>query len=311
MMEVTLSDGSFVAFVPGEFKKFKGLRIPGSVLSQHSSKLFTIYKFDYDQPLFHYSLLHFHCPKATSFTIRSHASFLRFHTVVQGELQWEVPQSPAQHLQAGAVIPHNTKVYRITLPPGETIFFVVSVTSELIAQTAGGEQLIPGKAVMMSPAMQAILQRIFNNPYDSVSRKGLYDISTRELLFHHIATPDFVYEDVYLAKERSTVYAAAQLIASDLGVHYTIAELAQRMNSNVKVIKRGFQRIYGMGPFEYRLQLKMELAQQLLSSTDKMIKEIALDAGYDDSTAFVREFRNQFGISPRLWRLKSRGMGEE
>jgi AraC-like DNA-binding protein len=52
---------------------------------------------------------------------------------------------------------------------------------------------------------------------------------------------------------------------------------------------------------------RMEMAQDLLASTDQSVKAIALTVGYQDPSSFVRQFRLQFGLPPCKWRALDAG----
>lgn len=60
----------------------------------------------------------------------------------------------------------------------------------------------------------------------------------------------------------------------------------------------------------YTTKIRMENADRLLLSTQKSVKEIALDCGYDDYFYFCRVFRDYYGCTPTQ-RRSGTGAGDE
>ena len=67
---------------------------------------------------------------------------------------------------------------------------------------------------------------------------------------------------------------------------------------------RGFKRYFGKSPYEYRMQLRMDMACNLLRHTPLRIKEIADRLAFSDPYSFSDSFRRHLGVSPREYRLQ-------
>jgi AraC-like DNA-binding protein len=78
-----------------------------------------------------------------------------------------------------------------------------------------------------------------------------------------------------------------------------LVELANKFNmsrsSFIRLIKNEFQ----MSPNEYILKLKMTKAMVKLTTTSKLVKEIATELGYPDPLYFSRVFKKYHKITPR------------
>ena len=70
-------------------------------------------------------------------------------------------------------------------------------------------------------------------------------------------------------------------------------------------IKR-FKANYGITPYEYQIQAKINTAQNLLRSSYLPIAEIAAMVGYSDPQYFSNLFKKRTGLSPRQYRNKQR-----
>ena len=64
-----------------------------------------------------------------------------------------------------------------------------------------------------------------------------------------------------------------------------------------------FRDRFGMSPSEYIINLRMNVACQLLKSTDMTVKQIAAAVGYSDPHFFSKLFKKKTGSSPREYRL--------
>ena len=63
-----------------------------------------------------------------------------------------------------------------------------------------------------------------------------------------------------------------------------------------------FRRYVGRPPQDFLLQCRMSRASQQLRDRGRRIKDIAIEAGYDDPGQFSRAFKKQMGLSPRAFR---------
>jgi AraC-like DNA-binding protein len=91
---------------------------------------------------------------------------------------------------------------------------------------------------------------------------------------------------------------AKNLIEKNLHFHYTIQELAKEIGMNEWKLKKGFKQVFGMGPFEYLVNARMEKAKSLLSETKKSLKQIARSLGYKYPNNFITAFEKKFEQSP-------------
>ncbi|HLJ48793.1 MAG TPA: AraC family transcriptional regulator [Bryobacteraceae bacterium] len=65
---------------------------------------------------------------------------------------------------------------------------------------------------------------------------------------------------------------------------------------------RTFEALTGSTPHQYLLRTRLREAAMRLAGSSSKILEIALDCGFGDVSNFNREFRAEFGVSPRGYR---------
>lgn len=84
----------------------------------------------------------------------------------------------------------------------------------------------------------------------------------------------------------------------------TIESLAKHNNVNRNRLSYVFRRHAGMGPAEYVLKYRINMAQEMLFTSDAPVQQIAQTVGIADPFYFSRVFKKQFGVSPTEYRAK-------
>lgn len=82
----------------------------------------------------------------------------------------------------------------------------------------------------------------------------------------------------------------------------TLNQLSSYFNYSTSRFSHLFKQKTGYAPIDYFIQLKMQKASQQLDFTEKSVKEIASDMGFDDPYYFSKRFRKIFGMSPSQYR---------
>ena len=69
-----------------------------------------------------------------------------------------------------------------------------------------------------------------------------------------------------------------------------------------RAFERQFQATFHLTPHRFLRKLRLRIASRALMETDKSLADIALQCGFADQSHFSREFRRQFGRTPREYR---------
>jgi AraC-like DNA-binding protein len=93
-----------------------------------------------------------------------------------------------------------------------------------------------------------------------------------------------------------------RIINSNLEKEISIEELAGKVNLNRTTLQKIFKEMYGLTINEYRTKSRIQLAKNLLTSTDLSITEIAGRCGYTNASKFSEVFKRNEGILPKNWR---------
>lgn len=81
--------------------------------------------------------------------------------------------------------------------------------------------------------------------------------------------------------------------------------LAKREHTTEKYLIRVFKAKYGITPYAYLIQKRMEAAEELLRTTELSVKDIAAKLTFSDSNYFSRAFKKHTGLSPVAYRRQN------
>jgi transcriptional regulator GlxA family with amidase domain len=82
----------------------------------------------------------------------------------------------------------------------------------------------------------------------------------------------------------------------------TNRHLASLSNMSLRAFERQFRAAFHLTPQKFLRKLRLRIATRALMYTDESLSAIALKCGFADQSHFSREFRRQFGRTPREYR---------
>ena len=107
----------------------------------------------------------------------------------------------------------------------------------------------------------------------------------------------------WLAAIGDPIVSRALKLVHDDPVHdWSVDELARQANTSRSVLGDRFRALLGQSPIRYLVEWRMQLAAELLRSTDLKLAAVAERAGYGSEAAFSRAFNRHLGQSPAQWR---------
>jgi AraC-like DNA-binding protein len=79
-------------------------------------------------------------------------------------------------------------------------------------------------------------------------------------------------------------------------------QLAGVSKMSLRAFERQFLASFHLTPQKYLRKLRLRIASRALIYTSESLSEVALSCGFADQSHFTREFRRQFGRTPRAYR---------
>jgi AraC-like DNA-binding protein len=84
-----------------------------------------------------------------------------------------------------------------------------------------------------------------------------------------------------------------------------LKSMAQKHNVSYSYFRKMFKKYTGVSPRQYHLQLQIMRAKELLISSDKSIKEISYELGFQSIFYFSNMFKKKEGTTPSAYRNKN------
>jgi len=81
-----------------------------------------------------------------------------------------------------------------------------------------------------------------------------------------------------------------------------IIDLANMFNFSERNLKRRFSQATGISINKYIQEVRIDKAKKLLLATEKSIKDISFEVGYENDSFFSRLFKTKTGMTPSKWR---------
>lgn len=98
------------------------------------------------------------------------------------------------------------------------------------------------------------------------------------------------------------VDAARDKIRMSYSEEISLEELASLFNVTPRTLSRRFVSATGVSPIHYLTRHRLNVARNLLQSTDLQIQQIAEQSGFGSATVFCRNFKKEYSQTPREFR---------
>ncbi len=103
---------------------------------------------------------------------------------------------------------------------------------------------------------------------------------------------------------------ARLIIREKINTPLSPEEIAASLNMSYTWFRRMFRQYTGLAPAQYIVRLKIQKAKEMLSVSNKTIKEIAIGLGFESIDYFSTQFRKQTGQTPTQFRAMCLGSPE-
>jgi AraC-like DNA-binding protein len=161
--------------------------------------------------------------------------------------------------------------------------------------------------IVVAPEMGATLDLLFGEFHrNELGRDTILDSATRILLLQLIRL------QVYKGQLNGGLLSGLSCphLSSVLSLMYerfaqelSVEQMAEKAGMSRSVFIQHFRKTIGITPYDYLIQLRINIAQTRLELGQSSIKKIATEVGYNSISAFARLFKQQVGMTPGQWRL--------
>lgn len=122
---------------------------------------------------------------------------------------------------------------------------------------------------------------------------------------HNIVGLAGISRDLAMPDNAHPVYARIAAAAHFIDQHYDqaigLADLARISGLSASQIERYFDKIFSLSPRQLLIKTRLDAASKMLAGAAS-VTDIALACGYNDHSAFTRQFRATVGMTPSEYR---------
>ena len=160
---------------------------------------------------------------------------------------------------------------------------------------------------VITPTMQLVLEQILNCPYQGMTEKLYLESRVLELIAlqidHYLESKEPLSKSVVIKfEDMERLHYAKEILVQRMDYPPSLLELAQLVGLNEYKLKLGFREVFGITPFAYLRDRRLEKAQRLIQEGDMSIEVIANSVGYANRSRFARAFRKKYGLNPREYK---------
>ncbi|MFI6288983.1 cupin domain-containing protein [Streptomyces sp. NPDC051018] len=152
------------------------------------------------------------------------------------------------------------------------------------------------------PVLEEELMR--DDPGQSVMLDRILDLVLVTALRSWFSRPEASAPGWYRAVGDPVVGRALGLLEDGPARPWTVAKLAAECGVSRAQLARRFHELAGEPPMAYLTRLRLDLAADLLRTTDATVESVARKVGYSGSFALSAAFKRVRGVSPRDYRTQ-------
>ena len=93
---------------------------------------------------------------------------------------------------------------------------------------------------------------------------------------------------------------------TNLNANLSMAQLAKQFGISQRTLTRRFKAANGINAIKFWQRQKVEMAKELLASSNLSIQEISYQVGYQDQGQLTRLFKQELDLTPREYRATVR-----
>ena len=110
--------------------------------------------------------------------------------------------------------------------------------------------------------------------------------------------------DYFISLCRNQQYQMSRVMEDNFGYNLKLEEYALLCHMSLSTFKKAFKQYYDSTPAAWLLQRKLELARHKVLTSDLTINQISFECGFEDTSHFIRVFKQKNNLTPLQYRQK-------
>lgn len=135
---------------------------------------------------------------------------------------------------------------------------------------------------------------------------NLLEIKFKELILNLVSTEENAslcnYFKLLCHESKSSLQ---DIMESNFTYNLTLHEFARLSHRSLATFKRDFKELYKTTPGKWLIKKRLEFAKNMLQFSDKSINDIAFESGFENTSHFIKKFKETFGTTPLQYQKSS------
>ncbi len=150
------------------------------------------------------------------------------------------------------------------------------------------------------PAIKSVLAQIYREQFSASTSRIFLESKMLELIALILEMQQLGDREQFSINKRDIekIHHAKDLIMANLADPPSLSKLARMAGTNEFTLKKGFREVFGVPVFRYLQEMRLSRAYSLFQGTDKLVSDVSLEVGYENTSSFVRAFRARYGMAP-------------
>jgi len=188
----------------------------------------------------------------------------------------------------------KTRIHYVALP---SVIYQLMLDSEM--PTLRTPIISPGVGCGFEQRQRKLVRQL-SDEQPQLMMRVLTDIQQLVVDIHMLCAPK-------LSGHSKLIVKACRILGSNFQVRISPENIAKNAGVSYSFFRKEFRRVTGISPGNYRLQRRLERAQELLL-LDENVGKIARELGYPDIYAFSAQFKKHCRLSPIKYAQMYRGV---
>lgn len=103
-------------------------------------------------------------------------------------------------------------------------------------------------------------------------------------------------------EELKTIHQLAQEIRENIDTQYTLRLLTEKTGISAVKLQEGFKHLFGRTVTDFIKNVRLEISEEMIKSTDLTISEIIYSIGFTSRSYFSKIFKERYNCSPSTYR---------
>jgi AraC-like DNA-binding protein len=110
--------------------------------------------------------------------------------------------------------------------------------------------------------------------------------------------------DYFISLCQNQQYHMSRVMEENFAYNLKIENYALLCHMSLSTFKKTFKQHYNTTPAAWLLQRKLDLARNKVMTSDLSINQISFESGFEDTSHFIRVFKQKYNLTPLQYRQK-------